>query len=205
MNFFDYFQIASLVVFLCVLATKALYLRFVRHINPIAIGQGKRGFQLIFELAAFAGLVLWIFEMLSYALHARSHIFPSPLDMRLTDENVARVAGVILVTAGCVVFVWAFVSFGNSWRVGVDLKTPGALVTSGIFAFSRNPIYVFLDLWFVGIFLINGRLVFLIFAVLAMLAMHYQMIQEEKFLSKRHGQEYEDYRARTGRYFRFYS
>ena len=146
MTLFDYFQIASLVIFLCVLATKALYLRFVRHINPIAIGQGKRGFQLIFELAAFAGLVLWTFEMLSYALHANFHIFPSPLDMRLIDADVARIVGASLVTIGCVVFIWAFVSFGNSWRVGVDLKTPGALVTSGIFAFSRNPIYVFLDL-----------------------------------------------------------
>lgn len=200
-RFFDYFQIASLITFVLIVVSKAVYVRSTAGINPIVIGRGKRGFQLIFELAAFAGLVVWIVEFVSYALHAKFHIFGAPLDWRLIDSDTARIAGVVLVTTGLVIFIWAFISFGNSWRVGVDLKTPGALVTSGIFAFSRNPIYVFLDLWFTGIFLINGRLIFLIFAVLAMLAMHYQMLREEKFLSQRHGQAYNDYRTRTGRYF----
>ena len=78
--------------------------------------------------------------------------------------------------------------------------TPGELVTTGIFAFSRNPIYVFLDLWFLGIFLINGTLLFLIFAVLAFAVVHWQIRQEEAYLSKLYGQPYNEYRSRTKRY-----
>ena len=202
-RFFDYFQIASPIIFVTIIVAKTAYVRSTAGINPIVIGRGKRGFQLIFELAAFAGLAVWIIECLSYAFHAKFHIFRAPFDWRLIDSDMSRIAGVILVTTGLVIFIWAFVSFGNSWRVGMDSKTPGALVTSGIFAFSRNPIYIFLDLWFIGIFLINGRLIFLIFVLLAAAALHYQMLREEKFLSQRHGQAFEEYRARSGRYFSF--
>ncbi|HKP46379.1 MAG TPA: isoprenylcysteine carboxylmethyltransferase family protein [Pyrinomonadaceae bacterium] len=205
MTLFDYFQIASLIIFIVIVVTKAIYLRSTAGINAIVIGRGKKGFQLVFEFGAFAGLAVWIAEFVSYALQAKLHVFRAPLDMRLIDSDAARIAGVVLISIGLVIFIWAFVSFGNSWRVGVDSQTPGALVTSGIFAHSRNPIYVFLDLWFAGIFLINGRLIFLIFMVLALAALHYQMIREERFLSQRHGQEYEDYRSRTGRYFQFVS
>ncbi|HEY3028136.1 MAG TPA: isoprenylcysteine carboxylmethyltransferase family protein [Pyrinomonadaceae bacterium] len=180
---------------------RALYLRFIKNINPIAIGRGKRGFQLAFELYAFVGLAVWIIEMLLYSLHVRFHIFPSPLDMQLIDSTAARVMGVILVTFGFVILVWAFISFGVSWRVGLDVKTPGELVTMGIFAFSRNPIYIFLNCWFVGTFLINGTLIFLIFALLAVAHLHYQILREERFLVRLYGEAYEDYCARTGRYF----
>ena len=106
-----------------------------------------------------------------------------------------------MVTPGLVIFGLAYVSFGDSWRVGFDVKTPGALVTTGAFALSRNPIYVFLDLWFIGVFLINGTLIFLIFALLAVAILHWQILQEEEFLLKLYGQPYQSYCAKTGRYF----
>ena len=201
MTFFDYFQIASVVIFLLIIASRVVYMKATRGVNPIAIGGGKKGLVLIVELFAFGGLVLWIIEMVAYALHANFHIFPSPLDMVLIDSNVARIAGVVLVSIGLLVFMAAFVSFGDSWRVGFDIKTPGALVTGGIFALSRNPIYVFLDLWFIGIFLLNGRLIFLIFALLTLVVIHWQILQEETFLTKLYGQPYDDYRGRTRRSF----
>ncbi|HEX8843745.1 MAG TPA: isoprenylcysteine carboxylmethyltransferase family protein [Pyrinomonadaceae bacterium] len=140
-------------------------------------------------------------ELLLYALHSSFHIFPSPLDRQLIDSTAARIIGVLLVTFGLVILIYAFISFGNSWRVGFDVNTPGELVTTGMFAVSRNPIYLFLNLWFVGIFLINGTLIFLIFALLAIAHLHYQILREEKFLTDLYGQAYKDYCARTGRYF----
>jgi protein-S-isoprenylcysteine O-methyltransferase Ste14 len=65
---------------------------------------------------------------------------------------------------------------------------------------SRNPIFIFIDIYFIGTFLINETLIFLIFAALAVIGMHYQIMQEEKFLAKAYGQVYKDYCARTGRY-----
>jgi protein-S-isoprenylcysteine O-methyltransferase Ste14 len=201
MNVFDYLQIASVVIFLLIIASRVVYMLTTRGVNPIAIGGGKKGLSLLVELVAFGGLVLWMIEVIAYALHADFHIFPPPLDMVLIASEVARIAGVVLVSIGVLVFMAAFVSFGDSWRVGFDVHTPGALVTGGIFAFSRNPIYLFLDLWFIGIFLINGRLIFLIFALLTLVVIHWQILQEETFLTKLYGKPYDDYRSQTRRYF----
>lgn len=200
MSFFDYFQIASVAAFLLIIVTRVIYLRLHKNINPIAIGRGKTGIRLFVEVISFLGLAAWIVEILLYALHSSFHLFPASLHAQLINSPAAKVAGAALITVGLIIFILAFVSFGDSWRIGVDEKTPGALVTAGIFSISRNPIYVFLDLWFFGIFLINGRLIFLIFALLTVAAVHWQILQEESFLAKLYGQAYRDYCARTGRY-----
>lgn len=200
MNVFDYFQVISVVIFLFILVGKILYLRLKRNVNPIAIGGGKKGFRLAFELMSFAGLILWIAELLLYAFHARFRIFPSPLDAQLINSPTVKIGGLVLSSFGLIVFALAYVSFGDSWRVGIDVKNPGALVTTGVFSVTRNPIYLCLDLWFIGTFLINGTLIFLIFAGLAVAAMHWQIRQEETFLSNLYGQPYRDYCRQTGRY-----
>ncbi len=201
MNFLDFFQLSSVAVFLVIVVLRASHLRLTKQINPIAIGRGKKGFSLAFELIAFAALLIWMLEVVLHALHSTFHAFPAVLEWQLFASVTARGIGVALVTAALVLFALAFLSFGSSWRVGLDTQTPGALVTSGTFALTRNPIFVALNLWFSGIFLINGSLGFLIFALLAAIAMHWQILREEKFLTGLYGQPYRDYRARTARYF----
>jgi protein-S-isoprenylcysteine O-methyltransferase Ste14 len=41
----------------------------------------------------------------------------------------------------------------------------------------------------------------MVFAVIACIALHFQILQEERFLTKTYGMAYRDYCARTGRYF----
>jgi protein-S-isoprenylcysteine O-methyltransferase Ste14 len=201
MTFFDYFQIASVAFFVLTITIKTLYLLYNRGVNPIAIGGGKTGFALYIEILAFLTLLAWMIEIILYATHSSFHIFPAPLDLQLFESLVAKMTGAVLICAGFMIFSIAYISFGDSWRVGFDVKQPGALVTSGIFKWSRNPIYFSLDLWFVGIFLINGTLSFLILAVLAFWVQHWQILQEEKFLANLYGQPYLVYCSRTGRYF----
>lgn len=202
MNFFDYFQIAGVLTFVLILTAKILYLRR-RNVNPIAIGGGKKGLVLAVEILCVAGLMVWLIEVLLYATHAGFEIFPAPLSVVLINSLSAKITGAVLSAFGLIVFALAYVSFGDSWRVGFDVKRPGALVTSGVFSVSRNPIYLCIDLWFIGTFLINGTLAFLVFAVLAVAAMHWQIRQEEAFLSNLYGQPYREYCAHTGRYLIF--
>ena len=201
MSFFDYFQLASLAFFVVLIAARIIYLRSRRGTNPVAIGRGKKGFQFIFEIYAFAALAGWMIEVISYALHIQLRVLPSILHLQVIDSPVAKIIGVLLITTGFVTLIFAFVSFGDSWRIGFDVRTPGQLVTTGVFGFSRKPIYVCLNLWFIGTFLINGTLIFLIFALLAIIHLHYQILREERFLLELYGQPYRDYLAKTGRYF----
>src|SRR6185436_3674770 len=95
----------------------------------------------------------------------------------LFDSFPMKVAGVVLISGGLIVFILAFFNFGDSWRVGVDYEKPGALVTRGIFVITRNPIYVFINAWFIGTLLINGTVIFLVFALLALAAQHWQILR----------------------------
>ncbi|MFC1974892.1 methyltransferase family protein [Chloroflexota bacterium] len=203
-DFFDYFQIVVLIFFLLIFMGRTLYLRFARGVKPITLGVGKQGLQRLVELSFFVGLVLWIVEIVLHATHAKVRIFPALFYVQLIDSPPdslsAKFVGMAVIILGFIIFIWALASFGDSWRVGIDLQSPGELVTTGMFALSRNPIFVFIDLYFVGAFLINGTPIFLVFAVLVLGGLHYQILQEEKFLTNTYGDSYQRYFTRTGRY-----
>ncbi len=69
-----------------------------------------------------------------------------------------------------------------------------------MFALSGNPIFLFMDLYFVATFFTNGQAIFLIIALATVAGLHIQILQEEAFLMEMHGQAYRDYFARTRRY-----
>jgi len=199
--FFGYFQLAALTVFLLVFVGRSVFLRFARNINPFALGVGKRGLRRVVEVGFLVIFALWATEVLAMSLALDWRVFPAPLQRQFLDSLPSQIAGVALVTAGGAVFILALVSFGASWRVGIDTKAPGGLVTTGMFALSRNPIFVFLDLYAFGTFLINGTLGFLLFALILAAGIHYQILQEESFLRRTYGAAYQDYSRKTSRYF----
>src|SRR5574341_2393107 len=142
-RYFDTFQLVMLVLFLVTFYGRTLYLRVVKGINPIALGGQKGGLRLLVELAFPVWLVLWIVEVLWAALHLNFHILLPFLDTRLFGWLPLQITGVLLNLFGYGLFVASLISFGDSWRVGVDEKQPGALVTTGVYTISRNPIFVF--------------------------------------------------------------
>lgn len=200
MTFFDYFQIAIIATLVTVIAGKAIYLRITTGINPIVVGRGSEGGWRVVELIALGGLLLWLSEVLLHATHSSFDLFPQTVKVAILHTQPAKIGGAALAAVGLIIFILAFFSFGDSWRVGIDRKTPSTLVTGGIFSVTRNPIYVAFDLIFIGIFLMNGTWFFLVTAVLAPLAVHSQIVREETFLIQRYGEAYENYRKKTPRY-----
>ena len=200
MSLFDYFQIAIIATIVTVIAGKALYLRSTTGINPIVIGRGSEGGWRVVELVGLAALVLWVIEVLLHATHSRFDLFPHDIDLTWLHSPPVKIAGAALAACGLIIFILAFLSFGDSWRIGIDRKTPSTLVTGGIFSITRNPIYVAFDLMFIGLFLMNGTWFLLITAVVAPLAVHSQILREEKFLAQRYVEAYERYRKKTPRY-----
>ncbi|OHD59900.1 MAG: hypothetical protein A2014_02670 [Spirochaetes bacterium GWF1_49_6] len=110
------------------------------------------------------------------------------------------IAGCVLITAGFVLFILAAIQMGGSWRIGIDDKHPGGLVTSGVFSFSRNPIYLFFFSFSTGIFLINGTIIFLVWICLFFPIIHSQVLLEESFLESQFGDRYRAYKKKVRRY-----
>ena len=123
-----------------------------------------------------------------------------PLVATFWDTRIPGVAGIALCVAAVAGIAASLVSFGNSFRIGIDEQKPDKLVTAGMFAYSRNPIYVCFDMFFFGQFLIHRNIIIVVAAVGFALAIHRQILREEKFLALHYGREYEEYRNRVRRY-----
>jgi protein-S-isoprenylcysteine O-methyltransferase Ste14 len=198
-SLFDTFQLLTLVAFHEHIARTTADMWVRRRVNVFAVGARGKGLRGAVELALVVPLAFWFVETAAYSLGPEYSLVPA-VHARLLDSDGARLAGAALEALGLALFAGALVSFGSSWRVGIDERRPGDLVTTGVFAYSRNPIFLFFDLYAVGTFLVHGTAFFLVSAVLIAAGVHMQVLQEERFLAKAYGDAYRRYRERTGRY-----
>lgn len=122
------------------------------------------------------------------------------MDIKIIDLAPLKITGLVLIIIGFTFFILALIHLGTSWRLGIDVKNPGKIVTTGIYSFSRHPIYMFFYLYFLGTFLINTNIIFFISFILMTIILHCQAIQEEKFLLGVFPKEYKEYSYRVDRY-----
>jgi protein-S-isoprenylcysteine O-methyltransferase Ste14 len=108
-------------------------------------------------------------------------------------------AGVLFLATLLILFAQA--GMGASWRVGVPSGGPGALVTGGLFAVSRNPVFVGMFGLALGVFLWSPTMLSAALFPLAAATMAMQVRIEEEALLAKHGEHYAAYRAKTPRWF----
>jgi protein-S-isoprenylcysteine O-methyltransferase Ste14 len=135
-----------------------------------------------------------------YLVFAAAFGLPSFSTQRLFDSEVLAWLGVLCRIGGMTLMLWSLVSFGRSFRVGIDVEHPDRLVTTGVFAYSRNPIYVAFASVLIGEFLIFPSWILLVCLVAGIWMFNRQILREEVYLASHYGQEYADYRARVRRY-----
>lgn len=135
-----------------------------------------------------------------YTVLAGAFNFPLASTQTFFDSDVLSWLGVLLCVTGLILLLLTLVSFGKSFRVGIDVDHPNQLVTTGIFAFSRNPIYVAFGFVLLGQFLVFPNWILLVYLVAGVWLFHRQVLREEGFLRNQYGQEYVDYCNRVRRY-----
>ena len=109
-------------------------------------------------------------------------------------------AGLIFCLGGLLILVWSIISFGDSFRVGIDTDQPVELITTGVFAISRNPIYVGFWFFLLGQFLVFPNWILLLYVGAATWLFHRQVLREEEFLKEHFGGEYTEYGNQVRRY-----
>ena len=135
-----------------------------------------------------------------YTVFAAAFGWPLAGNRRFFQSTPVAWLGVGLCVVGVLILVASLVSFGRSFRIGIDVDQPGRLVTTGIFAVSRNPIYVGFFVFLVGQFLVFPNWVPLIYLVAAAALFHRQVLREEGFMRQHYGQEYAEYCSHVRRY-----
>lgn len=123
------------------------------------------------------------------------------IPISLVVPDVLRNIGIALVVIGIML------GFGVVWEFGKSRTTLNphgsvtSIVTSGVFRFSRNPIYLGFVLMLIGFPLYTGTYWGLFFAPLLVISFNELVIQyEEAYLEKKFGDEYTSFKSRVRRW-----
>lgn len=117
----------------------------------------------------------------------------------LLRQSIAIIGWLVLLSS----LLWLLVAqahLGNSWRVGIDCKNHTELVSTGLFAISRNPIFLAMRVNLLGLFLVLPNSATLILLVAGELLMQVQVRLEEVHLAALHGEQYQAYAGRVRRW-----
>ena len=135
-----------------------------------------------------------------YTVFAQAFNLPLISTQEFFHTEAISWVGVVFCLAGLLLILWSLVSFGQSFRVGIDSDHPDKLVTNGAFSYSRNPIYVAFAFILFGQFLIFSNWVLLLYLGAAIWLFHRQVLREEDFLKQHYREEFSAYCNRTRRY-----
>lgn len=148
----------------------------------------------------FVFLLLLFIAEISNPLTGLS-LLPEFLNDFLIDSLFVRITGTFTVFLSVFVLKTTLQHFGNSLRFGLNENNVGKLITTGVFARSRNPFFLSFLLFFTGTALIFPNPFFLVFVISAFAGIHFSILKEEKFLQKVYGDEYFEYCRKVRRYF----
>jgi protein-S-isoprenylcysteine O-methyltransferase Ste14 len=146
-------------------------------------------------------VVLLFLLLLAQALAAA--FAPAALPLAQADRRAAagvrHAAGIALVVGGLALLVTAQLQLGASWRIGIDDAARPGLVTSGLYARSRNPIFLGLLLIVAGYMLLIPTFLSAVLLAGAYIGTRVQIGAEEAYLLRSYGDEYRAYASRVGR------
>ncbi|MCP5057478.1 MAG: isoprenylcysteine carboxylmethyltransferase family protein [bacterium] len=180
---------------------RAVALAF-RGVWVLPIDRERSPSEALADLAFVLGLLTWLYEAIVHALAPASRITVGPLPLEIPWPAL-RWLGLVAAGAGVSLYVLALRELGASWRFTIDRERPGELVTTGVFAFSRNPIYLSLALLAGGIGLALGNVLLALLACAAPFYFDYLIRREECFLAVHYGETYAAYCARVPRWLRW--
>lgn len=141
--------------------------------------------ELLMSLATFAAPVIQILSMIFGWNHMPAN---------------ARFTGFCIGMLGDIIFLASVLCMKDSWRAGIPDKDRTKLVTSGIYCYSRNPAFLGFDFMYVGLLLMYFNLAMLVVSAFAIIMLHLQILQEERYLTENYGEAYREYRKHVFRY-----
>lgn len=113
------------------------------------------------------------------------------------------IIGLILLIPGLYIPIRAFKTLTLKRASGQEIYKPkeeSKLITTGIYAYTRNPIYFGDTLLFLGLFFITLFTFLLIMLFLFLILFYFVMKWEEKELYERFGDEYLEYKRKVPRF-----
>ncbi|MGH7246045.1 MAG: methyltransferase family protein [Candidatus Levyibacteriota bacterium] len=127
-----------------------------------------------------------------------AQLISSPLLPLHVYKDVVQTTGFIVVLIGFSFLLAARIALAENWTSAVEahIKKDHKLITDGVYAFVRHPIYLGYTLLCIGSEMVAGSYLFISFFVL-FYHFYKQVKQEEALLLNHFGTQYEMYRKKT--------
>lgn len=111
------------------------------------------------------------------------------------------IIGILLCGCGIIIVSISQYQMGKHWRMGVDEAEVTELVSEGIYAMIRHPIYLGLMVFGIGLFVLLPTFSMFIVLVIGYISIELQVrAVEEPHMKNLHGEKYLEYTLRTRRY-----
>ncbi len=108
--------------------------------------------------------------------------------------------GLFLLTLGFVTTVLIHFSLGKEWRSGIDPSGPNTVISSGVYRFSRNPMFICIAMAQLGFFLALPCVFSLLCLLVGLTTLYSQTLAEELHLSEKFPVSYSAYAAKVRRW-----
>jgi len=159
-------------------------------INPYVLHRAKGAQGLVAALFRPLGGLLIIITG-SFLYYPDLYLFFCPIS--ILENSIAGISGLALLVAS---LIWVFLAqaqMGNDWRVGIDEENCTKLVHHGLFNHSRNPVFLGVRFFLLGLFLVIPSLTMFFVALFVELLVQLQVRFEEEHLLDLHGDQYKAY------------
>lgn len=106
--------------------------------------------------------------------------------------------GLTLLSFGWIVL--AQFQMSKSWRIGINQEEKTTLVSTGVFGYSRNPIFLGVIITYFGSFLIMPNALSFAIMLITYFILQIQVRLEEEYLLRIHDKDYEQYKSKVRRW-----
>ncbi len=162
--------------------------------NPLVIPKDESAYGLIGQYFKFTLIGIFVYVVLFTFLDAEN--FKS---FEFLQNKYVFYSGIIIMLIALIWTIIAQNDMRNSWRIGIDHEIKTELITTGLFRYSRNPIFFGMILSLIGLFFTTPNVLTLLFLIVGYVLIEIQIRLEEEFLWKQHGEKYIEYKKTTRR------
>jgi len=117
------------------------------------------------------------------------------------DRAISTTGGMLILVAGLGLVASARIFFKRTGQNPAPWKPSPELILKGPYRITRNPMYLGVTLFEIGLGLAVNNLWISLFAAPALLTVHFiAVLPEERYLSEKFGESYKAYLAQVSRY-----
>ena len=124
-----------------------------------------------------------------------------PINKEFFHAPISFIIGVVIILFALSFSILALMQFFSTNNTVVTIRGATSLQTTGIYSISRNPMYMGFLLFYTGVsFLFGNWWNMLLLPILFLVMQEYVIKREERYLTRRFGQDYLDYKSKVRRW-----